>query len=70
MDGLGPDIAYNYKGPFVVFEKEWNNGHINSEVYIKYILPKMEQSKHGWWLRFIRRLGVRRQKALEASVTG
>ena len=52
MDGLGPDIAYNYKGPFVVFKKEWNNGHINSEVYIKYILPKMEQAKHGWWLRF------------------
>ena len=35
-------IAYNYKGPFVVFEKEWNNGHVNSEVYIRYILPKME----------------------------
>ena len=34
-------IIYNYKGPFMFFEKDQNDGHVNSEVYIKHVLPKM-----------------------------
>ena len=38
-------ISSKIKGPLVFFEKEWNDGKVNSEVYIQHILP---------WIRSVR----------------
>lgn len=38
-------ITSRMKGPLIVFEKDWNKGRINADVYCKHVLPVFTSTK-------------------------